>query len=1137
MKKTTILAGLCIMAFAAHNLNATVLCAEAEDFQFQGDWMNTSQGNAKVLFTDKSNIAPGTVINIPEAGEYSVWASAFDMADFRPGTRLIEIGIDGAYFDTPAGKHGKEGFAWEKLGSVKLAAGEVFLSARVKTDHVRFDAVALSNNPAFNPNEDLKYIAKRNAATVKPVIKEVSYDSSFKPLPKFAPVKNGKKISISKGGNGMAFTEVQGEDGSKFFVRSALVTRGGKLTELAPFADEALYVISSKDPGYDGSSYYTNWKDPRGKPTIQVAGKTLAIDMPPNNPYCIGNSELLRVLDVEKVSADTLKLKYKDGAFAVLKLLDNGLAKFDVQKEAQEASYYSFAFLGFDKLDLPDFSNAFLPTLYQGRRTMKEPRMVENRMTSQPLAMVENSKNGFVVTNMLAANPDNLPFEWSFKNTSYYGFSISAPDSKVQTAIFSPVLGAQNSQKKEGDKIEASFYLASVNGDWCSAFELADKKIFKTDVIRETFTCSFSDSIANIAAYLKNEEASGWSRDNKGRWNIEAQNTSSQASPLSEVSVALLTDDEDYYRNIALPTIEYTLSRRTSHFAYKNFATGSWTQETMKDLNVPSGGTPGDVFAGINRVLGGGNTWLKEFYFNKDGSPKTCGNPEWTTLLGIYLAEPTPELLEKTKQACDRWIEKAFYARDYGDPSVEPFINYGLYPYWWYLPAMYEATGDKKYLDFAVQGAFYSLSSLWSYPTPPDGEVTINKDNVKQGIREEFWRGGERFRLGNNINEPAVKMLSKYIKFKEPSQTYIIAEKKVPAMQVSRIGLGIEQHWTYKWTGNYHNILMPSWAAEMLKVYQFSGRDILMKFSRHSIIGRYANFPGYYIKDFTDVQHDADYPYKGPDSTSFYYHHAPCHFGQSMDYFVTQLEIASKGKIKFPYVRQQGYVWFTDRIFGLPGKVFEDESCRPILDKNAVRPDSIKVSTLLARGKDFIWVLALNDSASERSVNFDFDATARGLKGAKTFEKISLYDADGKKLDAEFEFFGKKEIKMPPFGLIAMRIPAELYNSDYTAKPIIGEAHIVQKNIGKGWGDLHSFRIRGPFGKDSVFVILTGGRTAKGKVVLKLSSPTAQISEKTYFPFEFSIYPLPQDADISLGVEILEDGKEPILIKDINLKK
>lgn len=138
----------------------------------------------------------------------------------------------------------------------------------------------------------------------------------------------------------------------------------------------------------------------------------------------------------------------------------------------------------------------------------------------------------------------------------------------------------------------------------------------------------------------------------------------------------------------------------------------------------------------------------------------------------------------------------------------------------------------------------------------------------------------------------------------------------------------------------------------MLKVYQLTGRDVLMKFSRHSIIGRYSNFLGYYVNGFTDIMHDSRYPYMGPDITSFYYHHAPCHFAQTADYLFTQIEVATSDNITFPYVRQQGYVWFTDRIFGKSGgKVFSDNDCRPILDKRAVRPDSPKVSTLMARSK------------------------------------------------------------------------------------------------------------------------------------------------------------------------------------------
>jgi len=454
------------------------------------------------------------------------------------------------------------------------------------------------------------------------------------------------------------------------------------------------------------------------------------------------------------------------------------------------------------------------------------------------------------------------------------------------------------------------------------------------------------------------------------------------------------------------------------------------------------------------------------------------------------------------------------------------------------LPEMYKITGDKKYLDYAENGAFFTLSSLWNFPTPPAGDVIINNGNFSNGIGHIWWRGREHYREGAEASMLAAKTL-RDAKVADCKYPFFIPEKKVDAGMVSRIGVGIEQHSTY--IGGCSNIVMPSWAAEMLKVYQYDKRDILMKFSRHSIIGRYANFFGYYICGFTDAMQDKNYPYRGPDISSFYYHHAPCHFAQTADYLFTQIEVASDGNIEFPYVRQQGYVWFTDRIFGKSGgKVFDDNDCRPLLDKAAIRPDSTKVSTLLARSKNFIWAILYNDSAKELTSNITFDSLSNTLKNAKQDEPIESYDGKGKKLANTYSFFGDKKITIPAMSIVALKIPAKEYKDPSANLGVLGaDAHFKIANTAANWGEFHAFRIRGPFGKDSIYTVFTNGfERPEAKIVLNIEDEENPTSiTRDYYPYEISVYPISPKKDVVFTVSIFEGGKQIYKTDKITLKK
>jgi len=1112
--------------------SAQTILIEAEDFQFPADWVKSKLFKEEGLNCNTSTASPLTVVEIKDGGLYSVWANGIDYAENAPGSRSYKVVVDGKALPNPSGKHGKEGLCWEKLGELELTPGEKIIQLKRVGNYARCDAIIFTKDSAFNPN-DGKFA--RSKITKTPINVEYKVTSDFPELAALTDIKNPKIVQIKNADYKLIFTQKKDEKGELCFERSAEVLKDGKWVKLAPFKDELLFMLYSKECKMNDGTYFVSWPKSNAKATAIINGKNVPIDLAPVNPYTVGVATALRPISVRIETPLKLVAEYSNGVQATFTLPEKGQAvRMDVSAEIRDAGYYSFGMKTFNEHPKNDIEASFLPTVYQGKRLMSDVKIITDKLASQPLAMLQVKDGGIAVVSGAVANPEFLPFEWSSLGCSRYGLSLASPQNFAQAAIFRPVLGGKDSLKKSGEKLEASWFLINIAGDWRDALAYANEKIFAGAALREPYDTSLSDAIANIAAYLKDGVHSGWSARHKARWNIEGEDLATLAAPLSEISVAVLTDDEEYYKNIALPSLEYTISRASVHFS-TIIDTNDGYGKALYRLTVPSESRSGDYYASVDALLGRNNPWIYEFALDANGKPVRRGGAgtDWTYLFGYYLVNPTPELLGEIKTMCDKWIASSFDKKWSGDPNMVNFINVSLYPYWWYLPDLYEVTGDKKYLDFAEQGAFYSLSSLWSFPTPPAGEVVINEGDWVGGVTTEWWHGSERFRVGYDTQKAFLKILraadSKAIK-----GGFIVPQKKVDAMKVSRIGMGIEQHSTY--IGGSSNILMPSWAPEMLKVYQYTNRDIIMKYSRHTMVGRFANFLGYYFRDFTDIQHDPDYPVVGPDITSFYYHHAPCHFGQTLDYFMAQIEIASNNKIKFPHLRQQGYVWFTDRIYGIPGKVFDEENCRPLIDKAAVRPDSAKVSTLVARGKNSIWVILYNDTGKPVNSIIKLDAVAHAMRGAKTQNAVELYDAKGVKQTKSYAFNSDMDVKIPALGLVALRVPAEDYDSYIANKPLPKEgSHFVQKGIAAGWGDLHVFRIRGPFGKDSVYAILTGGFEKKDSSI-SLSVNGAAVKTSQY-PFEATIYPLSQDEDLTVSVSVVESGKVVGKAENIVLKK
>ena len=258
------------------------------------------------------------------------------------------------------------------------------------------------------------------------------------------------------------------------------------------------------------------------------------------------------------------------------------------------------------------------------------------------------------------ADPKLLPAdEWSKKNSSLYGFSLSSPGGAVQSAVFYPMLCGRNSAKKAGETLKGSWYIICAEGSWTDALNLINTKIFSAgNIFRRAHGHSLSDTILNIADYLKNPEASGWSADLKGRLNIEAPHCATQASPLAELELALLTGDEAAYEKFSLPTIEFTLSRKSAHFSDEpkpNMYSGA-----PHTMTIPSTIWYEDYYYSLNRLLDGNNPWLKSLGTLPKRAAPYSSLALWTVLFGKWLAEPSDELLQEVKTECDKWLAENF---------------------------------------------------------------------------------------------------------------------------------------------------------------------------------------------------------------------------------------------------------------------------------------------------------------------------------------------------------------------------------------------------------------------------------------------------------------------------------------------
>lgn len=1096
-----------IMLALGTPLRAASHLIEAEAFQFPDDWLAEGVDgvlNHKMLRSPGTGTEALTALTLPAAGHYACWVRARDYAAL-PGTRRYKLAVDGNLFERELGAHGVDGWKWEKAGALDLTAGDHVLGLRdTSKSYARADAIYLTTSN-LDPNTlDDKTLAgcRMPPKTVAP---QSQWLAPFAPAPAVNGALRGDVTTLENEFVRLHFFSAPGIDGKPQIVRESEFKIGGAWQKAPSGGDEKLFVLFAEHTAIRTARMTPSWETkPSNAPLIrfEVAGKRYEVHGGSSNPFYAAPAQPLVGRTLSPNTGGSVQIRYETPSGIVAtgtwKLQPGAReVEFALDFVAPQDGCYSFGFSPFQSWTAEQTQFVLLPPVFQFQRLPASPVMIGSNSTPQPLVLTQVTHHGQALSLALLADPAKLPFEWANSDNSVYGFSLLNARGDVQPTIFSPVLGQTRSRLMRGQAAAVSWRVLAYPGDWRSALEYASNAVFRVTDYRQPYGASLTDAALNMVDLIKNDEASGWNAGRKGFWNIETVNIASQTSPLALLSAAILTRDEELYQSRALPSIEYTLSRPQAHFGFEVPHTNvSYINQEGTKIKVPSDFFGTAYWQGLHDLLGRNNPWLADLAL-LNGKVRYRASysslPHWSEMLGAYRLKPDAALLTSITAEADQFLNSEVHARKTKDLGLQPFYNVSYYPYWWDLLDLYEVTRDQKYLDAAEECAFFTIAGQWSHPRVPAGNITIHPGGEYEGEPHLWWKADQPFRLGF------------------PRHAGATPEKQVPAWLVSQIGLGLEQPSTYFAAGakGMRNIMMAAWAPNLLRLYRYTGRDIFQIYARNSIISRYANYPGYYISGYTDLQLAADYPAKGPDVTSIYYHHIPPHLAFTLDFLVTEAEQRSNGKINFPWVRQQGYVWFSNRVYGdAPGQVFGDATARLWLERKAVQVETPAVNYLLARADNRLWLILMNEADRETKAPIRLNAAALGLNGTAA----TLFQADGK--NNPFELQNHLEVSVPAKGLVALALPTRTLPAA-VIPPLTGGR--VTHKLGGDWGDLEAFRIRSPFGKDSLYVVLTG-RPKDGAATLLLEGNTP-VTSKSY-PYEFTVYPWPMAREMTFTLQL-----------------
>ena len=612
---------------------------------------------------------------------------------------------------------------------------------------------------------------------------------------------------------------------------------------------------------------------------------------------------------------------------------------------------------------------------------------------------------------------------------SNYGLSIRGKDGNVQPGAFAPVMGTADSEFSANGTFKITYRpMATVSepaiSSWYDNYKRVLTDYLKVTDYRNNYYASMTDTIFNMTDLAMDDFYGGWSDEGKSHYNMEGRNVVSNADPLSYMQLYLLTEDENILNERAIPSMEFILSRSSAIYNAYGRMDGNGTEHgygspahmtnalLANSDTLESGYTAMGFPADKEGTEGIGNSsyygaykmtmgmmpyyqYLAAVRFNgtyiSKASQSGVKNPS------EYLWQSRALELNKPDADDETAAQQLYRAKTHGGwyidrrvnlqytdaqvangahnaPNDQQFIFKDFTPNIHALLELYEETKEQKYLDAAQESAHRLIATLWATYMPEEKENYVI-DSAKASYinnlmkintaNQMWWHGDERFRLGeaDDAWSSRTGYIAKWNSTAKEQQAVT-----VPAWTVSRVGLGIEQTTTFAYYSG--NIIMSTWAPDLMRIAELTDDEMLETFARNALVGRFANYPSYYLTEYSTYQQQEDFPYIGPDSTQIYYHHIPVMISMLQDFLISQAYSWSDKKVDFPSVRSQGYHYYSNRHYGFaPGKVYNEKDMWLWMKEGLVTVDNKQIDWFGAR-KDgraaFVFTNASNETVTTK---------------------------------------------------------------------------------------------------------------------------------------------------------------------------
>lgn len=1047
----------------------------------------------------------------PIAGTYKVWVHARDFSD-RPGTRYFEVNVNGNPLERVFGQHGRNSWAWEDGGEVELHAGINELEL-VDTSgyYARTDGIFLTNDLNYIPSDsyqELLSITEPNFAFKDHLV-----------FPDWALTEGqpDEILTLENEHLRVEFLRVATPQGS-VIQKQTSIKQGNSYIPVDSREDEFGYLLLS---GKESQSPGLSEQTPIFHTVVDLPGENAEVEYVTVNAFHSGKPGWLIPSSMTAAGTDTAILAAENELVRLEAewVLGEGATDPTVtlRLEPKQDGAYSIGMFNGTEQPLDEVNFLLNPFRYHSKRLPVEPVLVTEQTSSSAssyMTVPSGDPDGghSEVTYAITADPASIEPRWAYGSNSAFGFGIRGRDGGVLPSLFAPLLGLPGSQMDSGDSFEFTYRPVTRLAGWYDTYSEVVQQIMGVTDYRNNVGSSLTDTIFNVQDLMLDDHYGGWDPVMKAHYNMESKNVATWSNPLAALQAYRLTEDEHIIDRRAIPAMEYLLSRRSVHFS----ALGNEGQ-TIPSYPQPAGvgepvkGFGTSVFGGVFEMTQGLSPAFREI--GVDGGVRASdGNvPAWAEQLWMYRYTGDAAYLEAAKTGADAYLEQVVYADSTALPEYTSFIYMNYYANVNSLLDIYETTGDNRYLQGAEEAARWLLTTIRTFPVP-EGNLTIDADELRsRGFMNHahfWWRGSMQDRLGF------------------PDQLPNLRNETVPAWVPSPVGLGVEQASTFIATQSAY-ITQSNWAPDLMRLAAYTGDDSFEMYARNAVLGRGENYPGYYQNQHMVHQKEENYPYTGPDLTNIYYHHIPVYYGLLTDFLFAQAWNWSNQQIDFPYLRQQGYAYFNNRLFGsAPGSFFGEEDMWPWLKRGLLNTNHEQIDWLAARKDGKFAAALMNEDAQEvtTTVAFGEDLGGQSLEGA-----VTIISADGTVTPASI-VGGELTVTVPARGLIAL-----MMDHPDVQEPVfagVDPAGAFTRSPGQtvagpedasDFGQGHILQLIPSSYHAYVYITDRPEQTDKAILHYRIGGDGVwQQMERSIYPYEFSVKVDQPDALFEYYVEVLE---------------